>query len=151
MRAKDFTKPVEEEIVVEVVPAIAAAVGRVGASMGSAAAKAGAKLGTKAMGKAANVAQGLGKQAVKAIQKSQNDVAQSVLKKGNKLSLPKQGGAGEEEFDIDDVKGDQVILKNPKPGPGEPNAFVYTKKDLDSVVKQKADQAVGTPAAQKVV
>ena len=40
MRAKDFTKPVQEQEIVEVVPALAA-VGRVGAKMGSAAAKAG--------------------------------------------------------------------------------------------------------------
>ena len=49
MKAKEFTKPLEEKEIVEIVPAIAATVGRVGAQMGSAAAKAGAKMGTQAM------------------------------------------------------------------------------------------------------
>jgi hypothetical protein len=47
MRAKDFTKPVEKQEVVEVVPAIGAALGRVGAKMGTAAAKAGVKAGAQ--------------------------------------------------------------------------------------------------------
>jgi len=54
--------------------------------------------------------------------------------------MPTQGPGGrEQEFDIDDVQGDQVILKNPKPQAGEPQSFIYNKKDLDDVVKQKAD------------
>ena len=34
MKAKEFTKPLEEKEIVEIVPAIAATVGRVGAQMG---------------------------------------------------------------------------------------------------------------------
>mgnify|MGYP003310912404 CR=1 FL=1 len=49
MRAKDFTKPVEKQEVVEVVPAIGAALGRVGAKMGTAAAKAGVKAGAQSV------------------------------------------------------------------------------------------------------
>ncbi len=155
MKAKEFTKPLEEKEIVEIVPAIAATVGRVGAQMGSAAAKAGAKMGTQAMKMGAktgaNLAKGIGKQAVNSIAKAQSSIAKSILKKGNTLTLPQQGGSGEAEFDIDDVSGDSVVLKNPKPKPGEPNAFVYSKKDLDQVVKSKADQAVNTPQAKKVV
>ena len=144
MRADEFTKPKQEQQVVEVVPAIAAAVGRVGAQMGTAAAKAGMKVATagmKAGAKAgANLAKGAGKAAMKSIGKAQANITKSILKKGAKLAMPTAGPGGkEQEFDIDDVQGDQVILKNPKPKAGEPQSFVYNKKELDDVVKQKAD------------
>ena len=141
MRADEFTKPKQEQQVVEVVPAIAAAVGRVGASMGTAAGMKVATAGMKAGAKAgANLAKGAGKAAMKSIGKAQANISKSILKKGAKLAMPTQGPGGrEQEFDIDDVQGDQVILKNPKPKAGEPQSFVYNKKDLDDVVKQKAD------------
>jgi len=140
MRADEFTKAKQEQQVVEVVPAIAAAVGRVGASMGTAAAKAGMKVATAGMKTGANLAKGAGKAAMKSIGKAQSNIAKSILKKGAKLAMPTQGPGGrEQEFDIDDVQGDQVILKNPKPQAGEPQSFIYNKKDLDDVVKQKAD------------
>jgi len=84
--------------------------------------------------------------------KISNDALQAILKKGSKLAIPTQGGK-ETEFDIDDVKGDMVTLKNPLAKKGEPTAFVYNKKELDQVVKQKADQATGgnDPMAGKVV
>ena len=46
-----------------------------------------------------------------------------------------------------------VTLKNPLAKKGEPQAFIYNKKELDQVVKQKADQATGgtNPMAGKVV
>ena len=107
MRADEFTKPKQEQQVVEVVPAIAAAVGRVGASMGTAAAKAGMKVATagmKAGAKAgANLAKGAGKAAMKSIGKAQANISKSILKKGAKLAMPTQGPGGrEQEFDIDD-------------------------------------------------
>lgn len=140
MRADEFTKAKQEQQVVEVVPAIAAAVGRVGASMGTAAAKAGMKVATAGMKTGANLAKGAGKAAMKSIGKAQSNITKSILKKGAKLAMPTQGPGGkEQEFDIDDVQGDQVILKNPKPQAGEPQSFIYNKKDLDDVVKQKAD------------
>lgn len=140
MRADEFTKAKQEQQVVEVVPAIAAAVGRVGASMGTAAAKAGMKVATAGMKTGANLAKGAGKAAMKSISKAQSNITKSILKKGAKLAMPTQGPGGrEQEFDIDDVQGDQVILKNPKPQAGEPQSFIYNKKDLDDVVKQKAD------------
>ena len=145
MRAKDFTKPVEKQEVVEVVPAIGAALGRVGAKMGTAAAKAGVKAGAQLGKVGMNKAKGIGQAAVKAVQKAQDKVSKAILKKGSQLAIPTQGGK-ETEFDIDDVKGDQVTLKNPE-------AFVYNKKDLDQRVKQKADKATGgtNPMAGKVV
>ena len=151
MRAKDFTKPVQEQEIVEVVPALAA-VGRVGAKMGSAAATAGVKMGAQLGKVGANKAKGIGTKAVKAVQQAQDKVTQAILKKGSKLAIPTQGGK-ETEFDIDDIKGDMVTLKNPLAKKGEPTAFVYTKKELDQVVKQKADQATGgtNPMAGKVV
>ena len=69
--------------------------------------KAGAKMGTQAMKMGAktgaNLAKGIGKQAVSSIAKAQSSIAKSILKKGNTLTLPQQGGSGEAEFDIDDV------------------------------------------------
>ena len=46
-----------------------------------------------------------------------------------------------------------VSEKNPLAKKGEPQAFIYNKKELDQVVKQKADQATGAtnPMAGKVV
>ena len=73
MRAKDFTKPVQEQEIVEVVPALAA-VGRVGAKMGSAAAKAGVKMGAQLGKVGANKAKGIGTKAVKAVQQAQDKV-----------------------------------------------------------------------------
>ena len=151
MRAKDFTKPVQEQEIVEVVPALAA-VGRVGAKLGTAAAKAGVKMGAQ-LGKVwANKAKGIGTKAVQAVQQAQDKVSQAILKKGSKLAIPTQAGK-ETEFDIEDVKGDMVTLKNPLAKKGEPQAFIYNKKELDQVVKQKADQATGgtNPMAGKVV
>ena len=152
MRANEFIKPKEDGKVVEVVPAIGAAIGRVGAKMGSAAAKAGVKMGAQLGKVGANKAKGIGQAAVKAVQKAQDKVSKAILKKGSQLAIPTQGGK-ETEFDIDDVKGDQVTLKNPEAKPGEPQAFVYNKKELDQIVKQKADKATGgtNPMAGKVV
>tara|TARA_X000000368_G_scaffold368014_1_gene315719 strand:+ start:452 stop:910 length:459 start_codon:yes stop_codon:yes gene_type:complete len=142
MRAKDFTKPVEEQQVVEVVPAIGAALGRVGAKMGSAAAKAGVKAGAQLGKVGAGAAKGIGAAAVKAVKQAQNKVSKAILKKGSQIAIPTQGGK-ETEFDIDDVKGDMITLANPETKPGEPKAFVYNKKELDQIVKQKADKATG--------
>ena len=134
MRAKDFTKPVEEQQVVEVVPAIGAALGRVGAKMGSAAAKAGVKAGAQLGKVGAGKAKGIGAAAVKAVKQAQSKVSKAILKKGSQIAIPTQGGK-ETEFDIDDVKGDEVTLANPKPKPGEPIKTVHKQKELDSVIQ----------------
>lgn len=150
MRANEFIKPKEDGKVVEVVPAIGAAIGRVGAKMRSAAAKAGVRMGAQLGKVGANKAKGIGQAAVKAVQKAQSKVSNAILKKGSSIAMPTQSGK-ETEFNIDDVKGDMVTLKNPEAKPGEPQAFVYNKKELDSIVKKKADQAAGNSMAGKVV
>ena len=96
MRAKDFTKPVQEQEIVEVVPALAA-VGRVGAKLGTAAAKAGVKMGAQLGKVGANKAKGIGTKAVQAVQQAQDKVSQAILKKGSKLAIPTQAGK-ETEF-----------------------------------------------------
>ena len=145
MRFNEFKHPVKEEEITEIIPAIAA-VGRVGAQMGGQVAKGvgkmagqAVKLGAKAVGGAAKK---VGGATAKAITKAQDKVAGAVLKKGSELSMPSQGGK-EQEFSIQDVKGDQVTLANPKAKPGEPQAFIYNKKELDPIIKAKADAIAG--------
>ena len=145
MRAYEFKKPIDEAKIVEIVPAIGNAVGRVGQAMGGAAAQgAGA---AAAMGKDTNKAQQVGdkvaKGAATAIQKGQDKVASAILKKGSQLAVPTQGGK-EEEFDIVNVDGDEVTLKNPNPKTGEPQGFIYKKDELDAIVKAKADKVAGS-------
>lgn len=114
------------------------AAGRVGAQMGQAAAKGAAnlaksgaqmakgaanKVATKAANKVANIAV--------------NKMAGQILKPGTTLPIPDQQGK-EQEFEIDTVKGQEIILKNPKPKPGEPIKTIHNKKDLEPIVKQMA-------------
>jgi len=114
------------------------AAGRVGAKMGQAAAKGAANMAKGAMkgvkGAASNVAN---KAMTKVADKAVGKMAQQVLKKGATLPMPDQQGK-EQEFEIDDVKGAEVTLKNPKPKPGEPIKTVHNKKDLDPIIKQLA-------------
>ena len=139
-----------EEQLDEVLPAIVGTIGRVGAKMGTAALKTGARTvagaanaAVKGVGKVAqgvsNMAKKIGNTATNKVINKASDQATKVasnqlLKKGNKLPAPTQGG-GEAEFEIDRVQGQEVTLKNPKPKPGEPNKIVYQKKDLDPVIK----------------
>jgi len=135
-----------EEQLDEILPAIVGTVGRVGAAMGSAAAKGAAKaVGTvaKGVGQVAktvgNTTKAAGKQiGNKVVQKAANSATQAaqkqLLKRGNKIPAPTQGG-GEAEFEIDTVKGQEVTLKNPKPKPGEPQKITYSKQDLDPIIK----------------
>lgn len=140
-----------EEQLDEILPAIgaiaaksAAAAGRVGAKMGTAAAKGAAKVAgnvAKQVGaKAVQGAKGAGqKMAQKVGQQAMNMAQKQLLKRGAKLSMPTQGpGNQEQEFEIDAVKGDEVVINNPKPKPGEPLKTVYKKKDLEPIIKQKA-------------
>ena len=134
MRAKDFTKPVQEKKIIEMIPKLD--VGRVGTPMGA---------GDKAATYGAAKGQGSPKvdpATLKTIKTAQDKVTKKILRKGSQLSLPTQGGK-ETEFDIDDVKGDMVTLTNPMSKKGEPSGFVYDKKSLEKVVKAKADKAVG--------
>lgn len=143
-----------EEQLDEILPAIAAVGGAVargaaavggavargaakgGAKLGQAAAKMGAQAAKKVGAAAVQGAKGVGKGlAQKVAAKNAAALAKAVLKKGETLPMPSQGG-GEEEFKIDDVKGDEVTLANPKPKPGEPIKTVHKQKDLDPIIQQ---------------
>lgn len=143
-----------EEQLDEILPALGAiaggaargamAAGRVGAKMGAKAAKGAAKVAgnvAKQVGaKAVQGAKGAGqKMAQKVGQKAMNMAQKQLLKRGAKISMPTQGpGNQEQEFEIDSVKGNEVVINNPKPKPGEPLKTVYNKKDLEPIIKQKA-------------
>ena len=127
----------------EVLPAIAKAAGMLGGMAAKAAggvAKAGAKVGAAAAKKvgaaAVQGAQGVGKGlAQKVASKNAKALAKAVLKKGSKLPMPTQGGKVQ-DFEIDDLKGDEVTLTNPKPKPGEPVKTVHKTKELDPIIQQ---------------
>jgi hypothetical protein len=153
MRAYEFKKPIEEMKIIEVVPAINTSGGRVGQPMGGAAHQAGHMAGDAATGGATgNLAAKVGgkveKGTEKDIKKAQQQITKSILQKGSQIAIPTQGGK-EQEFNIDDVDGDQVTLTNPNPKAGEPKAFVYAKGALDKIVKAKADQMTQDPHTSK--
>ena len=127
----------------EVLPAIAG-IARGAAAMGAKAAggiaKAGAKVGAAAAKKvgaaAVQGAQGVGKGLAKKVAaKNAKALAKAVLKKGSKLPMPTQSGKTQ-DFQIDDLKGDEVTLTNPKPKPGEPIKTVHKTKELDPIIQQ---------------
>lgn len=66
-------------------------------------------------------------------------LAQQMLKKGATVPMPTaDGGTAPTDFKIDDVKGDQVTVVNPKPKPGEPLKTVHSKKELEPIIKRLA-------------
>jgi len=151
MRTREFLKDavenvsqrnqISEEELVEALPALAA----VGKAIGSAVAKAGGaalkKAGTAAVQgvkqKANDVAKSSAEKAVQKVsQKAQQQMAKQLIKKGNSIPFPTQSGQAK-EFEIDDVKGDEVTIVNPdaKNKPEEPEKMVYKKKDIEAVVK----------------
>lgn len=119
----------------------AGAVGRVGAKMGAkvggAMAKTGANVASKVGAKAVQGAQGAGrKMAQKVGTKATNMLAKQMLKKGAKLPLPAgDGGKTQANFAVDNVKGDEITLVNPKPKPGEPVKTVHSRKELEPILK----------------
>ena len=127
----------------EVLPAIAG-IARGAATLGAKAAggvaKAGAQIGATAAKKvgaaAVKGAQGVGKGLAKKVAaKNAKALAKTVLKKGSSLPMPTQGGKVQ-DFEIDDLKGDEVTLTNPKPKPGEPIKTVHKTKELDPIIQQ---------------
>jgi hypothetical protein len=132
-----------EEQLDEVLPAIAGAARAVGGMAAKAAtsiAKAGAQAGAAAAKKvgaaAVQGAQGVGKGLAKKVAaKNAKALAKAVLKKGSTLPMPTQGGKTQ-DFEIDDLKGDEVTLTNPKPKPGEPIKTVHKTKELDPIIQQ---------------
>ena len=144
MRFNEFKdKKVDEEQLDEIIPAIAG-IARGAATLGAKAAggiaKAGAKVGAAAAKKvgaaAVQGAQGVGKGLAKKVAaKNATALAKAVLKKGASLPMPVDGGKTA-DFKIDDLKGDEVTLTNPKPKPGEPVKTVHKTKELDPIIQQ---------------
>ena len=144
MRFNEFKdKKVDEEQLDEIIPAIAG-IARGAAAMGAKAAggvaKAGAQVGAAAAKKvgaaAVQGAQGVGKGLAKKVAaKNATALAKAVLKKGQSLPIPSEGGKVQ-DFEIDDLKGDEVTLSNPKPKPGEPIKTVHKTKELDPIIQQ---------------
>jgi hypothetical protein len=144
MRFNEFKNTtVDEKQLDEILPAIgmaaraiAGAAGKAVAGVAKAGAKAGAQAAQKVGAAAVQGAQGVGKGlAQKVAAKNADALAKAVLKKGSKIPVPTQGGAAQ-EFKIDDLKGDEVTLVNPKPKPGEPVKTVHNRKDLDPIIQQ---------------
>ena len=127
-----------EQQVDEVLPAIGmiakgAAVGAKSAV--ATAAKAGAVAAKKVGAAAVKGAQGVGKGLAKKVAtKNAQALAKAVLKKGQSLPMPTDGGKTA-DFKIDDLKGDEVTLTNPKPKPGEPVKTVHKTKELDPIIQ----------------
>lgn len=114
------------------------AAGRVGAQMGKAVAKGAANMAKGAVKGAGQMAKGAANKAMtKVANKAVGQMAQQILKPGATLPMPDQQGK-EQEFEIDNVKGTEITLKNPKPKPGEPIKTVHDKKDLEPIIKQIA-------------
>src|SRR6056300_772431 len=153
MKFNEFEKPAKqrvaernemtEEQLDEILPAIAKVAGVVGGMAAKAAggvAKAGAKVGAAAAKKvgaaAVKGAQGVGKGLAKKVAaKNAQALAKAVLKKGQSLPMPTDSGKTA-DFKIDDLKGDEVTLTNPKPKPGEPIKTVHKTKELDPIIQQ---------------
>lgn len=100
--------------------------------------KAAGQVAGAAMGKPAAGAQSV---AQKQAQKAQQQLQKQLMKKGSKIPFPTQSGQAK-EFEIDDVKGDEVTLINPdaRNKPEEPEKLVYKKKDVDTVVQSLGQQ-----------
>lgn len=84
--------------------------------------------------------QSIGKQIVqKVAQKAQDKVSSELLKRGATLPLPTQDGS-KKDFEVDDVRGDEVTIANPDAAnkPDEPEKLVYKKDDLETIVKSLA-------------
>jgi hypothetical protein len=136
---KDINKNVDEAL-----PAIGAVAKAAGAAVGAAAkgakkiaGQAAKAVGAKAVGGATTSA---GKStAGKVAQQATQAAAQQLLKRGNAIPMPTQDGK-QKEFEIDDVKGDEVTLVNPdaKNAPEEPEKVTYKKKDLDTIIQSLA-------------
>ncbi|MGY8865370.1 MAG: hypothetical protein ACKVJK_07025 [Methylophagaceae bacterium] len=124
-----------EQQIDEVLPAIGMAIKAVAKGIGAKSAQAGAQAAKKVGAAAVQGAQGAGKGlASKIATKNANTLKKSILKKGMKLPIPDAKGNAQ-SFKIDDVKGDEVTLSNPKPLPGEPIKTVHKQKALDPIIQ----------------
>jgi len=141
MRFSEFGKQLDE-----IMPALAKvgqAAGRVGTQMGAKAGKTMNKVQSKVGAMANKNPQGgqANKLANKVAQKTMSVAQKQMLKKGAKLPIPSQANPNKpQDFEVGDVKGDEVTLVNPKPKPGEPVKTVHKKKDLEPIIKQITSQ-----------
>lgn len=158
MKFKDFEKDalrnvaenrgISRDQLDEVLPAIGGALGKaIGAvgnmvKAGTGVAQAGAAAAKKVGAAAVQGAQGVGKGlAQKVAQKNADTLAKAVLKKGSTLPIPtSKAGTAPEQFKVDDIKGDEVTLVNPKPKPGEPIKTVHKRKELDPIIQNLVKQ-----------
>lgn len=76
--------------------------------------------------------------AKKTAKKGSQELEKKVLKPGAKLPIPTKKGNQPQEFEVDNVRGDEVTLTNPNPKPGDPVKTVHKKKDLDPLLKKLA-------------
>jgi len=153
MKFNEFEKPAKqrvaernemtEEQLDEILPAIgmvaraaggavakaAGGIAKAGAQAGAAAAK---KVGAAAVQGASAIGKGFAK---KVAAKNAQALQKAVLKKGQSIPMPADGGKVT-DFEIDDLKGDEVTLVNPKPKPGEPIKTVHKTKELDPIIQQ---------------
>ena len=149
MRFKEFNKRSDEAIpalgkMAKGLGAVAGAVkqaGGVGAAVKQAGGVAGAVGAAKQVAGAAMGANKPTSNAAKQAQKAQANLSKQLLKKGAKVPFPTQSGKAK-EFEIDDVKGDEVTLVNPdaRQKPEEPEKLIYKKKDVDTVIKTLGQQ-----------
>jgi hypothetical protein len=139
MRFNEFNKKVNEEQLDEIIPAIGAVAG-VAAKAATGIAKAGVKAGAQAAQKvgaaAVKGAQGVGKGLAKKVAaKNAKALQKAVLKRGQSITMPTDSGKKVADFEVDDIKGDEVTLTNPKPKPGEPVKTVHKTKELDPIIQ----------------
>jgi len=143
MKFSDFGKQAEQNVK-EAIPDLSKILkpgigkkpaGRVGQQMGGDPKmnkinqKVGATAVQKPMGSAGN------KMAKKVGDKANKMLAQQMLKKGATVPIPTTDGGRTQDFKIDNVKGDEVTMVNPKPKPGEPTKTVHSKKELEPIIK----------------
>lgn len=63
------------------------------------------------------------------------ELKKNLLKKGTRLPLPTTDPSNKvTDFEVDKVQGDEIVLKNPKPKPGDPVKTTHKIKDLDPAI-----------------
>lgn len=136
MRFDEFSKPKTNEALPAIGAAIGAAAKVAGKAVGGIAKKAGKAVGAVATKATTSAGKSM---ANKVSQQATQAASQQLLKRGNSIPMPTQKGK-QAEFEIDDVKGDEVTLINPdaKKAPEEPEKVTYKKKDLDTIIQQIA-------------
>ncbi len=142
MRFNEFKSPRTDEVA-PVIGKAALGAAKLGAKAAVGTAKVAGRIagnavvgGAKLAGRGATKAgTAVAKKAAQVGAKAVSNVAQKVLKPGTTLPV---GGV---ELKVDQIKGNDVTLSNPKAKPGEPKATVHDKKD--PAIQQAVKQAAG--------